>query len=342
MELSHPHFTKRLIRSNSSEHTKPREVWEPNKEARQVHRKLAKRVTAAYLAPLTPDDRLNFAADSAKGGIPGSTVVDVVRCHAANKGYHFMMTDLSHAYDSVDGERLAEQLVRLGVFDDSEAAHNILDEYCIHPSGTGLLQGGPASPALFNVSCIDLDANLRGIANHHGLAYARYMDDLSFSANKERGPIGKHKRRAVFKAIAENGWDIAHHKTRVVSLPTPVTMLGISYYKTGYWQMSPTLVNKVSAALGALEEKLDRGEDPTLHDIGVIDGYHGVITSTHDDRRGQPTPLEAKLLQRYRDLRLRAEPLLGKQAVVNRDAPGVVPELVVSHNLAVVRNVRLM
>jgi hypothetical protein len=46
----------------------------------------------------------------------------------------------------------------------------------------GLPQGSPASPIISNLICWNLDNRLRGLADDYDVAYSRYADDLTFSA----------------------------------------------------------------------------------------------------------------------------------------------------------------
>ncbi|MCA9492129.1 MAG: RNA-directed DNA polymerase [Myxococcales bacterium] len=48
-------------------------------------------------------------------------------------------------------------------------------------SAPHLPQGAPTSPALANIVSHGLDRRLQGLARHHGAAYSRYADDLTFS-----------------------------------------------------------------------------------------------------------------------------------------------------------------
>ena len=79
-----------------------------------------------------------------------------------------------------------------------------------------LPQGAPTSPALANLGAFRLDCRLAGLARSADASYTRYADDLLFSG----GPDfvrGVERFSAHVGAIAiEEGYEVAHHKTRVM------------------------------------------------------------------------------------------------------------------------------
>lgn len=313
--LEHPHY-KRLIHSSvkSDGRIKTREIWQPDKEAHSANRRIITSIGMGKLATQEAGEDYPLFAN-VTGGIRGVGIADNVARHADN--YYFYITDLTNAYGSLDQDRLLAQLRDLDQRMNPDECEELVREFCLHPSGKGIMQGAPASPLLFNIYCVALDAKLSSTAVDYGITYTRYFDDLTFSAPKEAGPIGKHKRRNIRQTILNDGWKIADRKTRVETLAKPITITGLSLYPTGYWQISPPLIEKIRQAFDEVEEKLDGSEPVSLHDQGVLDGYHGVITSGHDKRRGQLTPLEKRLVKRYKELRVRVTSQLGSSAVIN-------------------------
>lgn len=268
---------------------KVRNIDVPDAEARKYHRGLLRQLY-----------RLDLPFEHATGGIPGKSLVDNIRPHSDSRTFYTL--DIKNAFPSVDGDRLAFQLANLGVFDDLTTTRADLYEYCLDPQTRGLMLGAPASPFLFNIYCSPLDDVIADYCYGRGLVYTRYFDDITVSAPAGES-LGKHRRRDIRELVITDGWELAHHKSKVHSLDNgPVTITGISLYPTGYWKLSPDLVEKVVQAFDQIELKLASGETITDHDIGLLHGYHGVVTSTYDERRGQPTPLERRLLARYYEL----------------------------------------
>lgn len=285
LEFPPQHFTRRVIMSGE----KARNIDVPDAEARKYHRGLLRQLYS-----------LDLPFEHATGGIPGKSLVDNIRPHSDSRTFYTL--DIKNAFPSVDGDRLAFQLTNLGVFDDLTTTRADLYEYCLDPQTRGLILGAPSSPFLFNIYCSPLDEVIADYCYGRGLVYTRYFDDITVSA-PTGATLGKHSRRNIRELIMADGWELAHHKSKVHSLDNgPVTITGISIYPTGYWKMSPGLVEKVVQTFDKIALKLADGEVITNHDIGLLHGYHGVITSTYDERRGQPTPLERRLLARYNEL----------------------------------------
>ena len=60
------------------------------------------------------------------------------------------------------------------------------EEYYAQRGERFLPQGSPCSPAITNILCRKLDFRLDGLANKYGFDYTRYVDDLTFSGNKNQ------------------------------------------------------------------------------------------------------------------------------------------------------------
>ncbi len=79
-----------------------------------------------------------------------------------------------------------------------------------------LPQGAPTSPALSNLVCRSLDAEIETLARSHNATYTRYADDLCFSLVKaDRGLILAIKRE-VASVLHRHGLSCNSKKTRVV------------------------------------------------------------------------------------------------------------------------------
>ncbi len=77
-------------------------------------------------------------------------------------------------------------------------------------------QGAPTSPAIANICAYRLDTRLAGLASAARADYTRYADDLLFSGD-EVFARGIDRFRTVVAVIAmEEGFNVNHHKTRVM------------------------------------------------------------------------------------------------------------------------------
>ncbi len=71
-----------------------------------------------------------------------------------------------------------------------------------------LPQGAPTSPALANLAAFRLDRRLTGLADHTGVRYSRYADDLTFSGGRLRS--GWTRVEALVAEIARNEGFVLH------------------------------------------------------------------------------------------------------------------------------------
>lgn len=157
-------------------------------------------------------------------------------------GKFFYITDLCHAYQSVDLERLAAVLVYIKKhevykpdFDISICAlgsgHDKMKElhgdplhypmlsflriYCGGIQGVGLAVGAPLSPYLFNLYCeVFLDLHMRKLCEQERICYTRYADDLVFSSDRIIAyPTREKIRSLIFRAK----FDVNHRKSKLRS-----------------------------------------------------------------------------------------------------------------------------
>src|SRR5665213_2186769 len=146
-----------------------RVVWAPNKPIREEHDWLLYQL-----------GMLDLEMPYATGGVRYRNIFSNVQRHRANR--HFFQLDLADAYGQVHLPTLAVKLSELGLPESPQENHSRLQESFTPPEGGGLAQGGPASPMLFNIYCLDLDAELGVFCQEQGITYSRYLDDLTFSS----------------------------------------------------------------------------------------------------------------------------------------------------------------
>jgi hypothetical protein len=78
-----------------------------------------------------------------------------------------------------------------------------------------LPQGAPTSPALANLCAFRLDRRLSGLADHCGLNYTRYADDLAFSGTLNNNSSIDRFVTLVSQIVDEEGFRTHPHKTRI-------------------------------------------------------------------------------------------------------------------------------
>jgi len=106
-----------------------------------------------------------------------------------------------------------------------ERAATAIAQLCCH--NKVLPQGAPTSPIVSNMICARLDGELRRLAESHKCRYTRYVDDITFSTNRERFPIelatptgdddGVIIAPMLCQLIESNGFQINLEKVRILS-----------------------------------------------------------------------------------------------------------------------------
>jgi retron-type reverse transcriptase len=78
-----------------------------------------------------------------------------------------------------------------------------------------LPQGSPASPAISNLVCRNLDSRLAAIAENLGFCYTRYADDLTFSTSEDvSSKISNLIKNTKFIIHSEN-FTVNDNKTKI-------------------------------------------------------------------------------------------------------------------------------
>ncbi len=92
--------------------------------------------------------------------------------------------------------------------------YNIEDYFC--KSLGSLPQGAPTSPALSNLVCRNLDAQLDQLANENRASYSRYADDLCFSFEQStRDDVFRFKKQ-ISKILWDNSFTENKKKTQII------------------------------------------------------------------------------------------------------------------------------
>ncbi len=190
---------------------KKRKVFDPNGSMRSIHQRFLE-----YLRPL--ETRVNqtnrfccFNSTNFNAGVH------------ATFGFFFYQIDLKNAYQSVNGQKLAQVLCSLDgkLRGQEEEVYEFLKKTCLLKMGIGLITGAVASPILFDIYVgVLLDPGLVQLSDELNLSYSRYRDDLTFSNKRWPGrrPIGRLKRKRIRQIILNAGFQINHRKSAVLRI----------------------------------------------------------------------------------------------------------------------------
>ncbi len=151
-----------------------REISAPQKELKEIQRKLANILTLVYMPKIC-----------AYGFIKGKD-------HAENAKRHLQKRlifniDLKDFFHQIHFGRVRGMLMKAPYSIQEEAATVIAQIACYRGH---LPQGAPTSPILTNMICTPLDNALMRLAKNTGCIYTRYADDITFSTYKAKFDIG--------------------------------------------------------------------------------------------------------------------------------------------------------
>ena len=87
-----------------------------------------------------------------------------------------------------------------------------------------LVQGAPTSPALSNIIMYNFDSNIGLWCKKHQIAYTRYCDDMTFSADTPLYPVYKR----VKDMLEKMGMELNEQKTRFINSNNRQTVTGLT------------------------------------------------------------------------------------------------------------------
>ncbi|MDM8515840.1 reverse transcriptase family protein [Desulfobacterales bacterium HSG16] len=148
-----------------------------------------------------------------------------------------------------------------------------------------LPQGAPASPAITNTLCLNLDRRLSGLASKMGWRYTRYADDLTFSLpekHKDAPKIGT-LMGIVSRIVQDEGFTIHGKKTRVIRKGSRQTVTGLVVNDALAPRVPRKLKRRIRAAVFNLKNgrPLKDGDTPES-----LAGYAAYINMT-DPKTGK-------------------------------------------------------
>lgn len=121
----------------------------------------------------------------------------VYRRHARHPS--MLRMDISDFFPSVGEDAVREAFFRLGA---REKVANALVRLVTLPDR--LPQGAPTSVAVADMVLFPLDVRLAGMAEKHGFAYSRYVDDITLSGGNRLARFEQTARRIV----TDLGWEL--------------------------------------------------------------------------------------------------------------------------------------
>lgn len=169
------------------------------------------------------------------GFVPGRSIADGARNHIDKK--YVLNIDLKDFFDSIEFYRVKSMLAYppFNLKDnrnDSQSLPYVIANLCCHPKEvirldsamneitvvrSVLPQGAPTSPILTNLICRQLDRKLYGLAKRFRATYTRYVDDITFSSNKNIFQETSEFQNELRRIIELQKFKLNEEKTRVQS-----------------------------------------------------------------------------------------------------------------------------
>ena len=185
-----------------------RTILQPNRSLRAIQAWILRNIL----------DQLNPAGE-ATAYIKGGGIRANVEPHATHR--YFFLMDLEDFFPSIRVHRVTYVFLTAGY---SSSVANMLGALC---TCTGSLpQGGVTSPALSNLTCIRLDNRIAGAASRRNLAYTRYADDITLSANTPRAL--RRIEPLIREIVRSEGFRVNAMKTRFAGPRVSTRITGLT------------------------------------------------------------------------------------------------------------------
>lgn len=217
----------------------------------------------------------------AQGCRPESSPLKNALVHRGNR--YFYQLDLANAYPrtrvgwlitayrQARGRQFTPQLfppgdgqTQMGFEDDPEQQlREFFSRYCFEDQGRKLVQGGPASPFIFElVASYRIDWRLAGLCAAEGITYTRYADDLTFSSKR---PITPRQRREIHHMIRQSGFRVQDYKSKRRDIQrTTVEITGVVLHADGRVALPREFLKRAAFVMATTARIIEDGRDPKL------------------------------------------------------------------------------
>jgi RNA-directed DNA polymerase len=248
--------------------------------------------------------------DSAHGFRRNRSIVTNARPHIGAD--IIVKIDLQDFFRSISYQRVKQLFCVLGY---SEAAARIFSLICtvneteeieidgkISRKAVGkrhLPQGSPASPAISNIICYDLDRSLSKIAQELGFCYTRYADDLTFSGSRDsKNRISKLITETT-AVIESEGFTMNPHKTQVLGKSVQQKVTGVVINKK--LNVAKKTLKAFRATLYQIEREGLSGKKwgSSTDIIAAITGFANYVAMVNPGKGAEFLTLIKRIEQKY-------------------------------------------
>ena len=141
--------------------------------------------------------------DNVHGGVKKRSNISNAKPHQGNK-YQFT-TDLQEFYPNIDSQRVYDTFIRLKF--SPHYAHWLTK---LTTWKYELPQGTPTSTHIANLVFLETDLQLIELCDRNGIRYTRYVDDLTFSSQKDF----RHLLNDILNIVTSNNFKLSYRKTK--------------------------------------------------------------------------------------------------------------------------------
>jgi RNA-directed DNA polymerase len=192
--------------------------------------------------------------DCVHGGVKGRSNITNAKSHQGNK-FQFT-TDLQEFYPNISSQRVYDTFVKLNFSPHFSHWLTKLTTWKFE-----LPQGTPTSTHIANLVFLETDLQLIELCQKHEIIYTRYVDDLTFSSQKDFRPL----LNDILNIVTSNGFKLSYRKTKYSGKQT---VTGINVF-----------LNKIDAPEKIIEKS--KAEIETNSEIKPFTNYLNNIRKTN-------------------------------------------------------------
>jgi RNA-directed DNA polymerase len=141
--------------------------------------------------------------DCVHGGVKGRSNITNAKPHQGNK-FQFT-TDLQEFYPNITSRRVYDTFIKLKFSPHFSHWLTKLTTWKFE-----LPQGTPTSTHIANLVFLETDLQLTELCQKHKITYTRYVDDLTFSTQKDFRPL----LNDILNIVTSNGFKLSYRKTK--------------------------------------------------------------------------------------------------------------------------------
>ncbi|MDZ8095828.1 MAG: reverse transcriptase family protein [Nostoc sp. DedQUE05] len=164
-----------------------------------------------------------------------------------------------------------------------------------------LPQGSPASPAISNLVCRNLDSRLATISENLGFCYTRYADDLTFSASGNASPKTSDLIKNIKSIITSESFTVNDNKTKISGKSVQQEVTGVIVNKQ--LNISKKTLKAFRATLYQIEQEGLSGKTwgKSTNLIAAITGFANYVAMINPTKGAEFKSSVERIKQKYGD-----------------------------------------